>query len=188
MWLHTSCRLAFRIEVPTPFVLMLRPRSGAQQWIASEEYLLEPFVPVFEFTDDYGNLCQRLVAPPGDFSLSTAARVMTADRIDEHPGGYFVEIPALPDSVLRFLLPSRYCEADRFGAMAADIVADRAPGYDQVAAIEDWLRRSFHFRPGSSSASLSALEASRQPEAVCRDLAHLGISLCRALGDRKSVV
>jgi transglutaminase-like putative cysteine protease len=181
MWLETSCRLQFRIEVPTPFVLMLRPRSGAQQWIASEEYLLEPAVSVFEFTDDYGNLCQRLVAPPGEFSLSTAARVMTADRIDEHPGGYFVEIQYLPDSVLKFLLPSRYCEAERFNTMATEITAGQEPGYDQVAAIERWLRASFEFQPGSSFSSLSAIEVNQQSTAVCRDLAHLGIALCRAL-------
>ena len=56
MWLKTSCDLSFNIEVPTPFVLMLRPRSGAQQWIASEQYKLVPSVPAFEFTDGYGNL------------------------------------------------------------------------------------------------------------------------------------
>ncbi|MFC6671546.1 hypothetical protein [Marinobacterium aestuariivivens] len=65
MWLRTSCDLTFDIEVPTPFVLMLRPRSGAQQWIAREEYKLVPSIPAFEFTDDFGNLCQRLIAPRG---------------------------------------------------------------------------------------------------------------------------
>ena len=48
MWLRTSCELAFDVSVPVPFVLMLRPRSGARQWIASEEYRLEPKVPVVQ--------------------------------------------------------------------------------------------------------------------------------------------
>ncbi|KGE04627.1 transglutaminase-like domain-containing protein [Pseudohaliea rubra] len=182
MWLQTGCRLRFSIEHPTPFVLMLRPRSGAQQWVASEEYLLEPAVPVIEFTDDYGNLCQRLVAPPGEFSLSTASKIMTADQVDEEPGGYFVEIQFLPDAVLKFLLPSRYCEAERFSAMAQEITAGCEPGYDQVAAIERWLRVNFRFEPGSSFSSLSAVEVNQQSTAVCRDFSHLGIALCRALG------
>ena len=71
MWLYTSCDLKFDIATPTPFVLMLRPRSGAKQWIAFEEYKIIPSVPVFEFTDIYGNLCQRLIAPLGDFSIHT---------------------------------------------------------------------------------------------------------------------
>ena len=46
----------------TPLVLMLRPRSGMQQWVAREAYTLLPSVPVEEYTDIFGNLCQRLVA------------------------------------------------------------------------------------------------------------------------------
>ena len=79
MWLRTSCDLTFDISVPTPFILMLRPRSGAQQWIAREEYRLVPSVPVFEFTDNYGNLCQRLIAPAGVFEIHTISEVMTSD-------------------------------------------------------------------------------------------------------------
>lgn len=51
MWLRTSCDFVFNITEPVPFVLMLRPRNGYQQWIAREEYMLEPSVTVFEFTN-----------------------------------------------------------------------------------------------------------------------------------------
>ena len=181
MWLQTSCELKFLIDAPTSFILMLRPRSGAQQWVASEEYLHYPSVPVFEFTDDYGNLCQRLVAPPGDFSVSTSARIMTADNIDQAPGGAFVDVHNLPDTVLKYLLPSRYCESDRFGDMAAEITAHQQPGYDQVSEIERWLNTEIGFSPCSSFSSLSAIEVNQQQSGVCRDLSHLGIALCRSL-------
>ncbi len=181
MWLQTSCDLVFDISVPTPFVLMLRPRSGALQWIAREEYKIVPSLPVMEFTDNYGNLCQRLVAPAGSFSIHTSARVMTADSLDRAPGTPFVEVQNLPDAALSYLLPSRYCEADRFGQMASQITADCLPGYDQVAAIESWLRHSFRYEPGISDLLLSAQEVNQQASGVCRDLAHLGIALCRSL-------
>jgi hypothetical protein len=67
IWLRSICDLAFNITVPSPYVLRLRPRSGAQQWGAREEYRLEPSELVLEYTDDYGNLCQRLIAPTGTF-------------------------------------------------------------------------------------------------------------------------
>lgn len=181
MWLQTSCELKFVIDVPTPFILMLRPRSGAQQWIGSEEYLLYPSVPAFEFTDDYGNLCQRLIAPPGDFTVYTSSRIMTADNVDQARGGTFVDIQNLPDSVLKYLLPSRYCESDRFGDMASEITADQQLGYDQVAEIERWLHTTIGYQPASSFSSLSAIEVNQQKSGVCRDLAHLGIALCRGL-------
>ncbi len=181
MWLHTSCEFVFDIAVPTPFVLMLRPRSGAQQWIAREEYRLVPTVPVFEFTDGYGNLCQRLIAPPGAFAVRTAAEVMTADCVDQAPGAVFVEVQNLPDAVLSYLLPSRYCESDRFGQMATEITAGQQPGYDQVATIVAWLRNTIRYQSGSSDIALSAVEVNSRQSGVCRDLSHLAIALCRSL-------
>ena len=181
MWLRTICDLSFDIPTPTPFVLMLRPRSGAQQWIAREDYRLEPSVPVHEFTDEYGNLCQRLIAPAGIFKVYTSAEVMISDSIDEYVGAQFVEIQNLPDGVLAYLLPSRYCESDRFHKMASEVTAGQSPGYDQVAAIVTWLRNNIEFSPGSSENPISAAEVNMRKVGVCRDFAHLGIALCRSL-------
>jgi transglutaminase-like putative cysteine protease len=181
MWLRTRCVLSFDVAVPVPFVLMLRPRSGAHQWIAREEYVVRPSVPVFEFTDGYGNLCQRLIAPQGEFEVATGAEVMTSDRVDLSPGAPFVEIQNLPDAVLGYLLPSRYCESDRFHRMASEITAGSKPGYDQVAAIARWLRSNVSYSPGSGDTAVSAAEVNSRRVGVCRDLAHLGIALCRSL-------
>ncbi|MDY6943528.1 MAG: transglutaminase family protein [Pseudomonadota bacterium] len=181
MWLRASCEMTFDITVPTPFILMLRLRSGAQQWVASEEYRLRPSVPVYEFTDSYGNLCQRLIAPPGAFAIYTSADVMTADQVDRSPGAPFVDIEYLPDGVLSYLLPSRYCESDRFGQMATSITAGQQLGYDQVKAIESWLRATIRYEPGSSDILVSAVEVNSRQWGVCRDLSHLGIALCRSL-------
>lgn len=181
MWLATRCDFTFEIAIPTPFILMLRPRSGAQQWVAREEYALTPFVSAVEFTDGYGNLCQRLTAPPGPFEIHTAAEVKTADAMDRAPGAPFVEVQALPDPVLEFLLPSRYCESDRFGNMATEIAAGALLGFDQVVAIESWLRDHIEYLPGTSEIPVSAVEVNLAGQGVCRDLAHLGIALCRSL-------
>jgi transglutaminase-like putative cysteine protease len=181
MRLRTICDLSFNIPAATPFVLMLRPRSGAQQWISREDYRIEPGVPVYEYTDEYGNLCQRLIAPAGFFNVYTSAEVMISDSIDEHPGAEFVQIQNLPDGVLSYLLPSRYCESERFHAMASEITAGQMPGYPQVAAIVIWLRENISYIPGSSETLISATEVNMRKVGVCRDLAHLGIALCRSL-------
>jgi len=161
---------------------MLRPRSGMQQWVARETYTLLPSVPVEEYTDIFGNLCQRLVAPTGAFSVHTSADVVTSDVVDKAPGAFFVEIQNLSDPVvLSYLLPSRYCESDRFGDLARGIVDGVQPGYDQVSRISDWIRNSVRYTPGSSAFPLSAVEVNAQRNGVCRDLAHLGIALCRSI-------
>ena len=181
MWLRTGCDITFDVSLASPFILMLRPRSGAQQWVARESYTLMPSVPVVEYTDNYGNLCQRLIAPPGEFSIRTSADILTADGIDIQPGAPFEEVQYLPDAVLTYLLPTRYCESDRFIDLGREIVAGVLPGYDQVAAIEAWIRDNVSFNPDSIHFQLSAVEVNQQREGVCRELAHLGIALCRGL-------
>ncbi len=181
MWLRTGCTITFDVSIATPFILMLRPRSGMHQWVARESYTLKPSLPAIEYTDNFGNLCQRLVAPPGEFSIHTSAEILTADGIDVSPGAPFEDVQNLPDAVLPYLLPSRYCESDRFIDLGQEIVAGATPGYDQVAAIVSWIRKNIRFNPDSSYYQLSAIEVNVQREGVCRELAHLGIALCRGL-------
>jgi len=181
MWLRIACTLTLSVDSPTPFILMLRPRSGAHQWVARDSFMLTPSVPVHEFTDLYGNLCQRLVAPPGEFRVQTSADVLSTASIDVAPGAPFDEVQHLPDAVLTYLLPSRYCESDHFFDMASAIVEGVAPGYDQVACINDWVRREIRFDPASNHDQMGAIEVNARREGVCRDLTHLGIALCRSL-------
>lgn len=181
MWLHASCSLEFHIPVPTPFLLMLRPQSGWQQWVAREQYVLSPSVPVNEFTDMFGNLCQRLVAPSGYFNVHTSVDIETAETYDTAAGAPFVEVQQLPDEALPFLYPSRYCESDRFTQMARSIVAGRAAGYDQCSAIVDYIRNTIRYTPGTGQQIISAAELNQVGSGVCRDMAHLGIACCRAL-------
>lgn len=162
-------------------VFMLRPRSGSGQWIAREEYKLTPTIAVLEAADAFGNLCQRLVAPAGDFKIFTSADVLVEDSIAVDEDAGFVAIPNLPNDVLVYLLPSRYCESDRFGDMATEIVGDSAPGYAQVRAIVDWVALNIRNTPLSSVYPVSAIEINQRREGVCRDLAQISIALCRAL-------
>jgi transglutaminase-like putative cysteine protease len=87
----------------------------------------------------------------------------------------------LPNEVLTYLLPSRYCESDRFGDLAREITFDALPGYDQVKKINDWVRDSIQYLPGSSEFPLSAVEVHQLGHGVCRDLAQLAITLCRSI-------
>ena len=181
MQLQTSCDLSFSITVPTPFVFMLRPRSGLHQWVCYEKYTMSPLCTVSEFTDFYGNLCQRLVAPVGEFAVSTRAELIVSGGIDRKPGGAFVEIQNLPDYALGYLLPSRYCESEQFSQMAQEITEGCDWGYDQVFAIEAWIRSHIRYESSGSNETVSASKVNSREWGVCRDLAHLGIALCRSL-------
>lgn len=184
MLLHASCDLNFDIPVPTSFIFMLRPRSGVNQWISSQEYKIEPSVPVVEFTDIYGNLCQRLIAPIGTFSIHTSTEVQTPEYVDQAQGAYLTEIENLPDSVLMYLLPSRYCESDQFNQLAAQITENELLGYNQVSAIVRWMQNTIHFEVDNKDillSAVSAVEVNSRKSGVCKDFAHLGIAMCRSL-------
>jgi transglutaminase-like putative cysteine protease len=160
---------------------MLRLRRDVQQWVTREEYILSPRILAQEYADDYGNFCQRLVAPAGEFSIHTSAEVYTEVRLLRAPGATFVEIQNLPHDVLKYLLPSRYCEAEHFGQLATEITAGQQPGYDQVSAIEAWLRANLRYDASLSEFFASAAEVNVRQWGVCRDFAHLGIALCRSI-------
>ena len=181
MRVRASCELELHLGVATPLILMLRPQSGVSQWISSEEYTFSHPVSVVEYSDIFGNLCQRLVAPAVEFKINTSAVVETADVIDQFPGAPFVNVQDLPEQVLAYLVPTRYCESDRLGAAAKKIVSGARLGYDQVDTITSWIRDNFPFTPGSSDVPLSAVEVQKQGYGVCRDLAHLGIAYCRSI-------
>lgn len=181
MRLNVSCNLKFEISEPTPFILMLRPRSSKYQWIEKEEYKINPTVPVIEYTDNYGNLCQRLIAQPGRFEILTSACVTTTKGVVQGWGEPYIEIQHLPNEVLSYLLPSRYCESDCFFDMASGITQGQQLGYNQVAAITQWLRERISYVPGSNSQPTSAIQVNNKGYGVCTDMAHLGIALCRSL-------
>jgi transglutaminase-like putative cysteine protease len=91
----------------------------------------------------------------------------------------FDEVPA---DVLPYLNPSRYCESDKLGDFAWRHFGDHSPGHGRVQAVSDWVNENLVYTAGSTDASSSTTDVLLQRAGVCRDYAHVAISLCRALG------
>ncbi len=181
MILNATCELTFHTHVPVPAVLMLHPHSGKRQWIMREEYSIVPHSPVTEYTDGFGNLCQRVVAQPGDFVVRSSCTADVANEIEVDCEAEFVPAELLPDNVLQYLLPSRYCQSDLMHQEALAIVGNLPPGYQQVEAIRSWIEKNVEYRYGTSNATTSALDTWNAKSGVCRDFAHLGMTLCRTI-------
>jgi transglutaminase-like putative cysteine protease len=181
MKLKIACQLSYESQENVPLVLMLRPQSGLAQKIIEEQYLLTPHLPISAYKDIYGNLCQRIFSPIGHLTISTSAIVETSDTIDVNFYANFIPVEQLPDYILMYLLPSRYCESDRFSYMAAEITQNLYLGYPQVEAIRQWVRNNVVYEYGFSSSSSSACDINQSRIGVCRDFSHLCIALCRAI-------
>ncbi len=181
MKLKTSCQISYQSQENVPLVLMLSSQSGAAQRVIEQQLLLSPNVPFSEYQDIYGNICQRLVVPVGSFSITTTAVVETSDTIDVNYAANILSIENLPDETLLYLLPSRYCESDRFSMMAAEITQNYATGYAKAEAIRQWVSQNVVYEYGYSSSSSSACDINQTRIGVCRDFSHLSIALCRAI-------
>jgi transglutaminase-like putative cysteine protease len=119
--------------------------------------------------------------PPGPFHLQANVSAETTDSIEVNNEAPFVTVDRLPNDVLQFLLPSRYCQSDQMSDLVGQVVGDLTPGYAQVEAIRHWIYTHVEYCYGTSNVSTAALEVSQTRVGVCRDFAHLGIALCRAL-------
>ncbi len=181
MILDATCQLDYHTTEDVPVIFMLRPRSGWAQWIMKEEFHLQPQVPVVEFTDLYGNLCQRLVMPAGNFHLSVSYRALVSEMADADFNAPLLMSQHLPTELLHYLLPSRYCQSDQLSDLASSIVGNSPANFQMVACIRNWIYENVRYESGSSNSSTSALETAQVRRGVCRDFAHLGIALCRAM-------
>ena len=179
--LKACCDLDVVADEDCPVVAMLRPSSGQAQWIASGSYFLEPHVPSTEYVDAFGNLCQRLLVPKGRMRIRVDAVVDTEAAIAVDLEAPRTSVQDLPDAALQFLLQSRYCPSDRMGDQAEALVAGIRPGYAQVEAIRAWIHDHLTYKYGVSDQTTDALDTLAQGAGVCRDFAHVGIALCRAL-------
>ena len=181
MRLFVGCDMSLEASEPCPTVAMLRPRSGFAQWLASESYQFDPPVRPTEYVDTYGNLCQRFEIAPGTMRIRCSAVVETDDFIAVEPRALATPVSELPDSVLQFLLQSRYCPSDKMCEQARQMAGGFPPGYAQVEAIREWVNQNIRYQYGLSSETTDAMDTLTAQAGVCRDFSHIGISLCRAL-------
>jgi transglutaminase-like putative cysteine protease len=181
MILTSTCEISYTNDSEVPAIFMLRPRSGWAQWIIEESYHISPKGQIVEFEDLYGNLCQRLIMPQGDFQVSIKVRADVQDELDVDLDAPIMPVQSLPTDVLHYLLPSRYCQSDQIGDLIKEIPGTQTQTYRSVEAIRAWIHRHITYEYGTSDASTSALDTAKSRHGVCRDFAHLGISLCRGL-------
>ncbi|CAN5152311.1 transglutaminase family protein [soil metagenome] len=181
MKLKAACSISVTAVSDCPMIAMLRPRSGLTQWVVSERYDLQPWVPVDEYVDNYGNLCQRLIVPQGQMHIRVEVTMEVEDHIAVAHDAPHTPITDLPSEVLHYLLQSRYCPSDKMLQKALAVVGTTPRGYAQVETIRAWIHQNLQYRYGVSSATTDALDTLDHGAGVCRDFAHVGIALCRSL-------
>ena len=179
---RVGCAFSYRAEVDTPAVFQVRPRDGHGVRVRDESWSIQPAAAARHYRDLYGNPCLRLTLPAGRSSLCYDALTEVPDAVEEaDENAREVSPDELPDGVLLYTLPSRYCLPDLLADEAWARFGAAPPGYGRVRAICAHVHQHLRFRYGSTSALSTAADVNASGLGVCRDFAHLAISFCRAL-------
>lgn len=183
MLIHIGFDLTFDVPAPVSMMLMLYThRERASSLRKPERLVVEPSVPVHDFIDSFGNRAARVLAPTGKLRLTYDNVVEDGGQPEPTiKGARLHPVEELPDECLRFLLSSRYCEADRMLDMAWDLFGKTPPTWQRVQAVLDWVHANVTFGYSFANPTKTAFEVSSDRQGVCRDFQHLAITFLRAL-------
>lgn len=183
MQIRLGYELTYEHPVPTPMILTLNVHpSRAADLIKPDNIVTSPPTPVQPYLDGFGNICTRLVAPPGQFTVSADTIINDSGAPDPVvPSAIQHEVQDLPNETLVYLLGSRYCETDRLSDTAWQLFGNAPFGWGRVQAIVDFVHNHIAFGYQHARCTKTALEALNEGAGVCRDYTHLAIAFCRCM-------
>jgi transglutaminase-like putative cysteine protease len=181
--IRAGFEISYECPAETPMLLMLNVRPERVADLETPDVLFtDPPRPVRAYLDAFGNVCTRVTAPKGRITFRSDFIVRDGGEPDPVvPEAEQHEIEALPDEVLQFLLPSRYCDLELLNDLAWTLFADVPPGWARVHAIVSYAHERVTFGYQHARPTRTASEAHEEQQGVCRDFAHLAITLCRAM-------
>ena len=175
-------KLQYTALSDSDFILNVRPAETPAQRVLHEAFAIDGATHESTFVDPINsNRIDRVHADRGALTIKYQGVVEIAHTV--HAPSALVEqrVAALPPSVLPYTLPSRYCPSDKMRHLALAMFGTSTPGYGRVLSICNWVTQHVRFQPGASEATTCAIDTFQSRVGVCRDYAHLMISMCRAL-------
>lgn len=178
-----GCKLEYDVSSTSTFIFNICAVATEHQEILDSSLQIDPDCNHEKYVVPHTeNSYLRLVAPEGKLNISYQATVSRQHRNVDNPEKIKEVLPSdIPLDIIHYLYPSRYCQSDRLMKLAQDEFGSCQPGYVKVQAICDWIYNKVTYISGSTDSSTSAYDTVTERAGVCRDFAHLGIALCRAL-------
>lgn len=183
MLIRAGYDIAFEADAPTPMLAMLSIHPSRHKDLRTlHRIVADPPVTMYDYNDAFGNVCTRITVPPGGVNLRCDFVVEDSGLPDPaSPDAIQHAVEDLPDEVLIFLLGSRYCETDRLSDTAWSLFGHVPAGWQRVRAIVEFTHNHIEFGYHHARATKTAWEAYQERQGVCRDFAHLAITLCRCM-------
>jgi transglutaminase-like putative cysteine protease len=175
--------IAFQCPQETPMVLMLSVHPSRAHDLSSPHRIqLSGGIASRDYLDTFGNICTRLVAPAGLIEIRNDFIIADSGAPDETaPDARQWAIDALPDDALVYLMGSRYCDTQKLCDLAWSLFGSVPEGWSRVQAICDYVHNQIEFGYHHARCDRTASEGHAERIGVCRDFAHLAITLCRCM-------
>lgn len=176
--------LVYEVYADTAFFLNIQVAKSSSQHVISELFTISNNITFNEFSlENNETRFVKFNAKQGQtiqINYQTEVEVF-CKQISRNQLLQATAITDLDNEVLPFIAPSRHCESDKFFKFANKEFGYYACNFEKVIAINDWIFNNIDYTPGVTSSNTSANDTLVQREGVCKDFAHLGIALCRAL-------
>jgi transglutaminase-like putative cysteine protease len=183
MKIRAGFNIGYQCEHETAMLLVLNIHPSRRADLLTEQTLtFDRPIEAWGYLDIFGNVCSRISAPPGLTTISTKFDIYDSGLPDPVPENAFQhDIKDLPDEVLVFLLGSRYCDTDRLADFAWETFSGTPLGWQRVRAIVDFVHEHITFDYDRADPLRTAHGGFTDGKGVCRDFAHLAITLCRCM-------
>jgi transglutaminase-like putative cysteine protease len=178
---RVGCSLVYEASESAMLLLNVQPCASRNHAVVFEALTLGNDLVADQFVDSHGNRVCRVNLNPGRNLFRHDAIVSLSSRPDNHDLTDRTPHPParLPPEVLRYTLPSRYCDSDKLVDFAWAHFGQVPNGWPRVQAISQWLHDNIEYRYMSGRPDLSAWDVLQRGYGVCRDFAHLAIALNR---------
>jgi transglutaminase-like putative cysteine protease len=183
MLIRAGYDISFTCHQRVPMLAALSVHASRNKDLrTSQRIFTTPDVPLYDYVDSFGNICTRLTLPVGTTTISCGFVIedpFTPDLVA--PDARQLPLEELPDEVMMFLLGSRYCETDRLSDVAWQLFGHIEQGWGLVQAIVSWVHNHIRFDYQTARPTKTAWDAYHERVGVCRDFAHLALTLCRCM-------
>jgi transglutaminase-like putative cysteine protease len=183
MRIRAGFEITYDCSAPVPMLLTLSVHPSRRDDLETPDWVrTDPMLDVRQYIDGFGNICSRILAPAGRTVISSDFIIRDSGQPDDYaPDAEQIAAHNLPDDILVYLLGSRYCETDRLSNLAWSLFGGTPLGWPRVQAIVDYVHEHIRFDYGLARPTKGAYEAHEERHGVCRDYAHLAITLCRCM-------
>jgi transglutaminase-like putative cysteine protease len=164
-------------------VLNIHALRTPHQTVISEIFSIEPYIKVEELISPQGEnrLMRFEMEEESSIKVSYRATIDNFYEINDYTDVAEIPVARMDISVFPYLYPSRYCQSDKLYRLANNLFGHIVNPFEKVVTLTDWINKNVQYLSGSTNSQTSAYDTVTEQAGVCRDFAHLGIALCRAL-------